>query len=193
MALEQELAALRDEVQKLTAVTTRLLETRVEAIETVRTAAAPAAAKPAATKKEVEKPAPEKAEAPAEKPAPEKPAPEKEAEKPAPETKPAAVVPSEAPAEDDLSDDALKGHAAFYVTYGTSDDAPLTKEERDARMAKVRGVLDHEKIKAKTVAEVPQNARKAFRKKINEFIAEIEANGPLTAPAEAAAGEVDDL
>lgn len=188
MALEEKLDALRDEVQKLTAVTTKLLETRVEAIETVRTAAAPAAAKPAAVKKEAEKPAPEKVEAPAEKPAP-----EKEAEKPAPETKPAAVAPSEAPAEDDLSDDALKGHAAFYVTYGTSNDAPLTKDERDARMAKVRAVLDHEKIKAKTVAEVPQNARKAFRKKINEFIAEIETNGPLTAPAEAAAGEVDDL
>lgn len=186
MALEQELAALRDEMQKLTAVTTKLLEVRTEAIETVRSAAAPAA-KPAATKKEVEKPAPEKAEAPVET------APAKEVEKPAPEKKSAPVVSTEAPAEDDLSDDALKAHVAYYVNFGTSDDAPLTKEEREARMTKVRGVLDHEKIKAKTVAEVPQNARKAFRKKINEFIAEIETNGPLTAPAEAAAGEVDDL
>lgn len=183
MALEQELAALRDEMQKLTAVTTKLLETRVEAIETVRSAAAPAPKPAAAAKKDAEKPAPEKTEATTET------APVKEVEKPAPEKKAAA----EAQAEDDLSDDALKAHVAYYVNFGTSDDAPLTKEEREARMTKVRGVLDHEKIKAKTVAEVPQNARKAFRKKINEFIAEIEASGQLTAPAEAAAGEVDDL
>lgn len=187
MALEQELAALRDEMQKLTAVTTKLLETRVEAIETVRSAAAPAPKPAAAAKKDAEKPAPEKTEATTET------APVKEVEKPAPEKKAAAVAPAEAQAEDDLSDDALKAHVAYYVNFGTSDDAPLTKEEREARMTKVRGVLDHEKIKAKTVAEVPQNARKAFRKKINEFIAEIEASGQLTAPAEAAAGEVDDL
>ena len=180
MALEEAIDALRDEVQKLTTITKALLEVRTEAIETVRSAAAPAT-KPAAAKN-VEKgdaqaeknPAPEKAEAPAEK----KPAPAK----------------AEAPAEDDTSDDALKGHAALYVNFGASDDEPLTKEERDARMTKVRSVLDHEKIKAKTVAEVPQNARKAFRKKINEFIVELEANGPLTAPAEAeTASEVDDL
>lgn len=187
MALEQEVAALRDEVQKLTAVTTKLLEVRTEAIETVRSAAAPEKKPAAAAKKEAEKPAPEKAEGPAEA------APVKEAEKPAPAKTAAVVAPTEAPAEDDLSDDALKAHVAYYVNFGTSDDAPLTKEEREARMTKVRGVLDHEKIKAKTVAEVPQNARKAFRKKVNEFIAEIETNGPLTAPAEAAAGEVDDL
>ena len=187
MALEQELAALRDEVQKLTAVTTKLLEVRTEAIETVRSAAAPEKKAVTAPKKDVEKPAPEKAETPAEA------APAKETEKPVPEKKVAAAAPTEIPAEDDLSDDALKAHVAYYVNFGTSDDAPLTKEEREARMAKVRGVLDHEKIKAKTVAEVPQNARKAFRKKIAEFIAEIESNGPLTAPAEAAAGDLDDL
>ena len=187
MALEQELAALRDEVQKLTAITTKLYETRVEAIETVRSAAEkPAAAKPAAAK-----PTPEKAEAPVEKAAPEKAAPEKVE---APAEKKSAPVSAGIPAEDDLSDEALKGHVAYYVNFGTSDDAPLTKEEREARMTKVRGVLDHEKIKAKTVAEVPQNTRKAFRKKIAEFIAEIEANGPLTAPAKAeAAGDLDDL
>jgi hypothetical protein len=187
MALEQEVAALRDEVQKLTAVTTKLLEVRREAIETVRSTAAPEKKTVAETKKAAEKPAPEKVEVSAEA------APVKEAEKPAPEKTAAVVTPTEAPAEDDLSDGALKAHVAYYVNFGTSDDAPLTKEEREARMTKVRGVLDHEKIKAKTVAEVPQNARKAFRKKVNEFIAEIETNGPLTAPAEAAAGEVDDL
>lgn len=185
MALEQEVAALRDEIQKLTAVTTKLLETRVEAIETVRAAAAPE--KKAAPKAEKAKEEAPKAEAPkAEAPKEEAPKTEKQPEK----------QPLSSPlADDDYTDAGLKTHVSQYVNLGGSEATPITKEEREARMAKVRETLAHEKIQAATVAEVPEKLRKAFRKKINDYMAEIKENGWLTAAADEAAeaDEVDDL
>ena len=189
MALEQEVAALRDEIQKLTAVTTKLLETRVEAIETVRAAAAPE--KKAAPKAEKPKEEAPKEEAPKteKQPAPKEEAPKEEAPK-------AEKQPLSSPlADDDFTDAGLKTHVSQYVNLGGSEATPITKEEREARMAKVRETLAHEKIQAATVAEVPEKLRKAFRKKINDYMAEIKENGWLTAAAEdgASAEEEDDL
>ena len=183
MALEQELAALRDEMQKLTAVTTKLLETRVEAIETVRSAAAPT---PKADKADKPKAAPKAEEPKAETP---------KAEEPKAEAPKAEKQPLSSPlADDDLTDAGLKTHVARYITLGASDATPMTAEERTARMAKVKEVLAHEKIKAESVSTVPQNVRKAFRKKISDFEAEITANGWLTAAAESeVADELDAL
>ena len=171
MALEQEIAALRDEIQKLNAVTTKLLEARTDAIETVRAAAAPE--KKAADKPKVT----EKAEAPKE-----------EAKKPAPESLSSPL------ADDDFTDAGLKTHVAKYINHGVTAENPMTKEEREARMEKVRGVLAHEKIAAATVAEVPQKLRKAFRKKIADYITEIDESGWLTAATEVAeAAEEEEL
>lgn len=168
--LSKRVAALTDEVQKNNAITQNLLEARTEAIESVRTAAA----KPAKAEK-AEKPAAEEKKPAAEekKVEPEKPAAEEK--QPEPE-KPAAKPVTSIPAADDLSNDALKAHVAYFINFGSSDENPLSKEDRDLRMGKVRSVLENPKVNAKTVAEVPDNTRKAFRKKINDFIAELETS-----------------
>lgn len=171
-SLEQAIDALRDEVQKLTAITTKLLDVRADAIETVKNAAA-------SPTKATKKPEPEKAE------------PAKEEVAKAEPEKVEREVATQTPDADDLGDDAMKEHVASYVNFGY-DDGAMPKEEREARMTKVKEVLAHPKVNAKTVAEVPQNARNAFRKKIDSFIDEIKENGPLTGKADASA-DLDDI
>lgn len=166
-ALEDLTAALTAntaEIQRLTAITEKLLAVRTDAIETVKSAAAPVD-KPATSKK-TEKPA-ETAAASAE-------------EKPQPASAPPKITIDELNAiisgEKKASDDDMRAMGAFYVTFGGTDTDPVPQDEAKRRMATVRTeILAHPKIKAETMATVPENMRKAAAKKIGDLIAAISA------------------
>lgn len=165
-ALEDLTAALNAntaEIQRLTAITEKLLAVRTDAIETVKSAAAPAD-KPATSKK-TEKPAETAASA---------------EEKPQPASAPPKITIDELNAiiagEKKASDDDMRAMGAFYVTFGGTDTDPVPQEEAKRRMATVRTeILAHPKIKAETMATVPENMRKAAAKKIGDLIAAISA------------------
>lgn len=169
MPIEEKLSALTAEVQRLTAVTEKLVSLRVDAIETVRAEAAPAPTvkSAAASKKAAEAPAADANPAAA-----------------AAEAKPAAAPPKITLDEmkeivagtREASDDDMRASGAFYVTFGGSDTAPVPKDDATARINKVRSaILEHEKIKAKTLAEIDPKMRRAAVKKIVEFVEELQA------------------
>ena len=79
----------------------------------------------------------------------------------------------------------MKKVVAAYIGWGGTEEAPVATEERETRKTKVREMLAHPKIKAATVAEIPEGTRKAALKKIVEWI---EAMAPA-----AATEEVDNL
>lgn len=162
--LTAALTATTAEIQRLTAITEKLLAVRTDAIETVKSAAAPAD-KPATSKK-TEKPA-ETASASVE-------------EKPQPASAPPKITIDELNAiisgEKKASDDDMRAMGAFYVTFGGTDTDPVPQDEAKRRMATVRTeILAHPKIKAETMATVPENMRKAAAKKIGDLIAAISA------------------
>lgn len=180
-ALEDLIEAVKAqtaETQRLISVTEKLVMLRTEAIDHVKQAAAPAE-KPAPKAKAEPKTAEPKAEAPKE------------------EVKAAAATPVANDITLDMIREAIadgetppaefmKKVAAGYINWGGSEEAPVSTEEREARKAKVKELLAHPKIKADTVAAIPEGARKAALKKFVEWIEAL-------APAAVADEEVDDL
>lgn len=167
------------ELQRLVDRTEKLVALRTEAIETVKSSAAP--------EKKAEKP---KAEP---KPKAEKPAAE---EKPKADPKPASPVdPDALQATVDGGDtpdaDYMKSAVAAYINYGGSEESPVGGDEREARKAKVKELLANPKVDAKTVAEMREGVRKAFLKKIIAWMQEIDA--AKAAPESGADSDVDDL
>ncbi|MFC7704847.1 hypothetical protein ACFQXB_11635 [Plastorhodobacter daqingensis] len=152
------------ETQRLIGVSEKLYKLRAEAIEIVKSEAAPAEKKatPAKTSEKV-----------ADKPAADEPKANISAS-PEDRKDPAVETPA---ATDGFSDEDLKEKIKEYVAV---DDA----DERKARAAKVKEILG--KVGAKTAPEVPAEKRKAFVNTINKFLKEVEENGWLTKTAEAA-------
>lgn len=116
MSLEAAILELVETNKKLVDVTERLLNVRVDAIETVKTAAAPAA-KAAETKKATTEP-------------------------PA-ETKPVETKPADDAAAAKIA--AAQSHPVGakiyeYTTAGYAEDHPQAAEERAARVAKVKAI-----------------------------------------------------
>jgi len=190
--LVQAVNANTAEVQRLTAITEKLLALRADAIESVRSAAeVPVKETKAPAKKSADKPA----EKTATEAAPEVKEPEKVAEAPAkaPEAPKAAVAAVSMDTmrgviagEVEATDDLMKSIGASYANWGGSEEAPISKEDRVARLKNIKGILDNPKVAAPTLAETKANVRKAVVKKIVEFIEAL-------APAAAEEAEVDDL
>lgn len=167
------------ELQRLVDRTEKLVALRTEAIETVKSSAAP--------EKKAEKP---KAEA---KPKAEKPAAE---EKPKAEpTAATSLDPSTLQAVvdgDDIPDaDYMKSAVAGFINYGGTEESPVSGDDREARKAQVKELLANPKVDAKTVAEIREGVRKAFLKKIIAWMQEIDA--AKAAPEAGGDSDVDDL
>jgi hypothetical protein len=177
--LVQAVNANTAEVQRLTAITEKLLALRADAIESVRSAAEAPAKEPKAPAKKTEKPA-------ADAPKADAPAKATEAPKAALEAVSLDTMRGVIAGDVEATDDLMKSIGASYANWGGSEESPVSKEDRVARLKNVKAILDNPKVAAATLAETKPNVRKAVVKKIVEFIEAL-------APVAAEEVEVDDL